>query len=130
MGEVIKAKFGTTAPRTVMPTFVVVRYVSDLVRQEFINCGIVLYDPATRFVRSRLELDFFRILSIDPRAEMDRAEDRFRAFSDAIDHSQVPMVADPQQITAGDVVEWTAGQDGMENFDFSSPADHGSCSQG
>jgi hypothetical protein len=68
----------------------VLRYTSDLVRDEWINIGVLLFDPLTGALRLRLieeQDEYARIRRLQPRADedvlrgfRDHLEDRFAAF--------------------------------------------------
>jgi Protein of unknown function (DUF3037) len=68
----------------------ILRYTSDLVRDEWVNFGVLLYDPGTAALRLRLiegEDEFARIRRLQPAANedtlrefRDHLEDRFATF--------------------------------------------------
>ena len=68
----------------------VLRYTSDLVRDEWVNIGVLLFDPLTGGLRLRLieeQDEYARIRRLQPRADQDvlrgfrdHLEDRFAAF--------------------------------------------------
>jgi Protein of unknown function (DUF3037) len=68
----------------------VLRYTSDLVRDEWVNIGVLLFDPLTGALRLRLieeQDEYARIRRLQPRADedvlrgfRDHLEDRFAAF--------------------------------------------------
>jgi len=70
--------------------FHVLRYTSDLIRDEWVNIGVLLYDPLTGELRLRLiegQDEFSRIRRLQPRADedairelRDHLEDRFTTF--------------------------------------------------
>jgi hypothetical protein len=70
--------------------FHVLRYTSDLVRDEWVNIGVLLFDPLTGELRLRLvegQDEFSRIRRLQPRADedailqlRDHLEDRFATF--------------------------------------------------
>lgn len=68
----------------------VLRYTSDLVRDEWVNIGVILFDPLTGALRLRLveeQIEYARIRRLHPAAEedalrgfRDHLEDRFTTF--------------------------------------------------
>src|SRR5713101_7777724 len=68
----------------------VLRYTSDLIRDEWVNIGVILFDPLTGALRLRLVEDqdeYARIRRLQPAADQDvlrgfrdHLEDRFAAF--------------------------------------------------
>src|SRR5260370_11971156 len=68
----------------------VLRYTSNLVRDEWVNIGVILFDPVTGALRLRLveeQDEYARIRRLQPRADedvlrafRDHLEDRFAAF--------------------------------------------------
>ena len=68
----------------------VLRYTSDLVRDEWVNIGVILFDPLTGALRLRLveeQDEYARIRRLQPRADedvlrgfRDHLEDRFASF--------------------------------------------------
>src|SRR5437879_13539643 len=68
----------------------ILRYTSDLVRDEWVNIGVILFDPMTGALRLRLveeQDEYARIRRLQPRADEDvlrafrnHLEDRFAAF--------------------------------------------------
>src|SRR5260370_1549740 len=62
----------------------VLRYPSDLVRDEWVNIGVMLFDPLTGELRLRLieeQDEYARIRRLDPAAD----EDTLRAFRDHLE---------------------------------------------
>src|SRR5258708_31921941 len=68
----------------------VLRYTSDLVRDEWVNIGVIVFDPLTGALRLRLveeQDEYARIRRLQPAADedvlrgfRDHLEDRFAAF--------------------------------------------------
>ncbi len=56
--------------------YAVVRVVPEIVREEFINVGVILYCRQRRFLDMRIHLDADRLLALSPAAQVDllRAE--------------------------------------------------------
>lgn len=50
--------------------YAIVRVVPRVERGEFINAGVILSCPATRFLQARIELDEDRLLALDPGADV------------------------------------------------------------
>lgn len=80
----------TAAPSDNKFVYHVLRYTSDMVRDEWVNIGVILFDPLTGALRLRLveeQDEYARIRRLQPRADedvlrgfRDHLEDRFATF--------------------------------------------------
>src|SRR5438105_6860901 len=87
----------------------VLRYTSDLVRDEWVNIGVLLFDPLTGALRLRLveeQDEYARIRRLQPAADedvlrgfRDHLEDRFAAFlqNRQAEHGETLAVGDGVQ---------------------------------
>jgi hypothetical protein len=97
--------------------FHVLRYTPSLIRDEWINIGVLLFDPLTGELRLRLvegEDEFSRIRRLQPRADedairslRDHLEDRFSTFlqNERMERSQPPH---PGAALQEIIVKWNA----------------------
>ena len=51
--------------------YAVIRVVPRVEREEFINVGVILSCPATKFLQARIELDAARLQALDPQVDLD-----------------------------------------------------------
>lgn len=68
------------ASPTVWYSYAVIRVVPRVERQEFVNCGVVLFARARRFLRARVELDAARVRALAPDADLPVIERHLRTF--------------------------------------------------
>lgn len=54
--------------------YAVIRAVPRVDREEFVNCGVVLYAPTAAFLGCRLALDRARLTALDPSVDADALE--------------------------------------------------------
>lgn len=55
--------------------YAVVRVVPKVDREEFINAGVIVSCPDLSFLEARIKLNESRLLSLDPRVDMDLVRD-------------------------------------------------------
>src|SRR5260370_15415492 len=78
----------------------VLRYTSDLVRDEWVNIGVIVFDPLTGAVRLRLveeQDEYARIRRLQPAAD----EDVLRGFRDELEDQFSTTLRNRQQGVAG-----------------------------
>ena len=51
--------------------YAVIRVVPRVEREEFVNAGVVVSCPATKFLAARIELDEARVSALDPDVDLD-----------------------------------------------------------
>ena len=63
--------------------YALIRVVPRVERGEAINAGVIVCSQQQRYLCARIELDEARLLSLDPRADLDAVRGGLRAFSKA-----------------------------------------------
>ncbi|MBU8977549.1 DUF3037 domain-containing protein [Lysobacter sp. MMG2] len=59
------------SPRRDTYDYAVIRVVPRVEREEFVNVGILLSCPATKFLEARIEIDEARLRALDPDIDLD-----------------------------------------------------------
>lgn len=60
--------------------YAVVRYVPRVDREEFVNIGLLMLCKRRRWMMGKVEIDPYRILAFDPRANLDFLESQSALF--------------------------------------------------
>ncbi|HXD78190.1 MAG TPA: DUF3037 domain-containing protein [Puia sp.] len=71
-------------PGTNIFEYAVIRVVPRVDREEFLNVGVVLFCPSLKFLDLRIDHDCRRLLSLDPRLDLDELERHLHAFGSII----------------------------------------------
>jgi len=80
-------------------SYAVIRVVPRPEREEFVNCGVILFAPELRFLGAAIELDAARVRALAPEAELAAIERHLAVLQAVADGREEggPIAALPQQ---------------------------------